>query len=141
MFCNNISHKCNSSHSCFSGDCISCIESGWFTSVVVYGDLICAAAYNIVTANKIYVLRHTDQWPKPWERIHRFSVMRGDITLSVQNSQIVVCSAAKYRLAIYSLNCELRCTYGKKRQSSQGRLDDLIICNVDDDGSVLIADR
>ena len=134
-------HQLSYERSCFLGDCISCIESGWFTSVVVHGDLIYAAAYNIVTANKIYVLRHTDQLPKPWERIHRFSVMRGNITLRVRKDQIMVCSAAKNRIAVYSMNGELECTYGKKGYSSSGHVYDPIICNDDDDGSVLIADR
>ena len=67
--------------------------------------------------------------------------MRGSITLSVRNNQIVVCSAAKNRIAVYSMNGELEFSFGKKGQSSPGHLNDPIVCNDDDDGSVVIADR
>ena len=119
---------------------MTCKETGWFSSVAVHNDLVYAAAYNMVAANKIYVLRHTGPVNKPWERVHRFSVMRGDITLSVQNDQIVVCSAAKNRIEVYSMSGKLQRSYGKKGGSSPGHLDDPIVCNDDDDGNLLVAD-
>ena len=87
------------------------------------------------------MLTHTDGPYQQWERVNRFSVIRGNITLSVQNNNMLVCSAGDNRIAVYSMSGEFENSYGTKGQGIDDRLDGPIICNDDDSGSVLIADR
>ena len=111
----------------------SLIDSGNFDSVVVYQDHVYAAEYD---SKEVRVYKHNGGWTK----VRSFKVIRGLVTLSVQNNQVKCCSSGADKIAVYSLTGQLLQTHGSYGSGDAGQFKYPYTCGDDDDGSVLIAD-
>ena len=110
------------------------IDSGCFSSVVVYQDQIYVARY---ASDKVRVYKHSGGWKK----VCSFNVISGFVTLSVQNNQVKCCSFNEHKIAVYSLTGRLLRTHDSKGSGDAGQFNYPYICCDDKDGSVLIADE
>ena len=125
------------------------IESGLFSSVAVYQDLVFAVANQPGTPSTVHVYRFCgggSSCNHSWQKVHCFSTISGWVTMSVRNEQIRLCAQHRHDVTVYSnRGDELLRTYdtntGSGDDGESRCLDNAFICDDDNDGSVLIADR